>query len=213
MSTAHTRVVIIDYGLGNLGSIQNMLKKIGCRSLISNHPQDIEQATKLILPGVGAFDTGMHNLNTTSLVPLLSYRVLEEKVPILGICLGMQLLTRCSEEGERKERGLGWIQADTVRFKIESGSSLRLPHMGWNFVDFEAPNLLTQGMSEDARFYFVHSYHPVCDDPADQMFFTTYGYRFASGIHKNNIYGVQFHPEKSHMYGMVLLKNFVEYVV
>jgi len=205
-------IAIVDYGLGNLGSIQNMLKKIGYKSLISHSSQDIEQADKLILPGVGAFDKGMENLRSTGLIPLLNHKVLEEKVPILGICLGMQLLTRRSEEGGAIEPGLGWIQADTVRFNINNHLSLRIPHMGWNFVEIQADNLLAHAMPDDARFYFVHSYHPVCDDMSDCFITTTYGDKFAAGIHRENVYGVQFHPEKSHKYGMQLLRNFVELV-
>lgn len=203
-------IAIINYELGNLGSIQNMLRKLGYHSIISNSPHEIEQATKLILPGVGAFDKGMENLHKTGLIPLLTRRVLEEQVPILGICLGMQLLTRRSEEGESKQHGLGWIGADTVRFKINESLPLRIPHMGWNFVDFAAKHPLAQNMPEDARFYFVHSYHPICDDPSDCFINALYGYNFAAGIHRENIYGVQFHPEKSHKYGMQLLRNFVE---
>jgi glutamine amidotransferase len=205
-------IVIIDYGVGNLGSIQNMLKKIGSPSLISNDPTEVERAGKLILPGIGAFDEGMSRLRATGLIPLLNRRVLEEATPVLGICLGMQLLTRRSEEGEAKEPGLGWIQADTRRFNLAEASGLRVPNMGWNFVDFDPCNPLAHDMPEDARFYFVHSYHPVCDDLCDQFITANYGYPFAAGIHRANIYGVQFHPEKSHRFGMKLLKNFIERV-
>jgi glutamine amidotransferase len=189
-----------------------MLKKISAQSLISNDPAEIERADKLILPGIGAFDEGMGRLRNTGLISLLNRRVLEEQTPVLGICLGMQLLTRRSEEGEAREPGLGWIEADTRRFNLAAGSGLRIPNMGWNFVDFDPCNPLAHDMPEDARFYFVHSYHPVCDHPRDQFITATYGYPFAAGIHRANIYGVQFHPEKSHKFGMRLLKNFVEQV-
>ena len=205
-------IVIIDYGVGNLGSIQNMLKRIGYASISSNNLEDIGRATKLILPGVGAFDEGMARLRTTGLVPLLNHRVIDEGVPVLGICLGMQLLTRGSEEGEAKEPGLGWIQADTRRFRTDESLGLRIPHMGWAFVDFDAHGPLAHNMPQDARFYFVHSYHPVCDEPTDVFITATYGYRFVAGIHRRNIYGVQFHPEKSHKFGMQLLENFIERV-
>ena len=205
-------IVIINYELGNLGSIQNMLHKLGYQSLISNCPKEIEQATKLILPGVGAFDKGMENLHKTGLIPLLNYKVREEKTPILGICLGMQLLTRQSEEGERKQLGLGWIEANTVRFQFGERTTLRIPHMGWNFVEFTANHPLGNNLPEDPRFYFVHSYHPICDDPSDSFINAVYGYNFVAGIHNKNIFGVQFHPEKSHKYGMQLLHNFAEMV-
>jgi glutamine amidotransferase len=205
-------IVIIDYGVGNLGSIQNMLKKIGAPSKISNDPVEIERAGKLILPGIGAFDEGMSRLRATGLIPLLNHHVIEEQTPVLGICLGMQLLTRCSEEGAAKEPGLGWIQADTRRFNIPAEKNMRIPNMGWNFVDFDRRHPLAYDMPEDARFYFVHSYHPICDDLDNQFITAIYGYPFAAGIHRANIFGVQFHPEKSHKFGMKLLRNFVEQV-
>lgn len=205
-------IVIINYGVGNLGSIQNMLKKIGYSSLVSDKAIDIEQASKLILPGIGAFDEGMGRLRSTGLIPLLNHRVLEEGVPVLGICLGMQLLTRCSEEGVVQEPGLGWIEADTRRFNAVACPGLRIPHMGWNFVDFTPGNQLAHDMPEESRFYFVHSYHPICDNLSDQFITATYGYPFAAGICRNNIFGVQFHPEKSHKFGMKLLRNFIERV-
>ena len=203
-------IVIVNYGMGNVNSIQNMLKKIGHRAILSQEPADIERATKLILPGIGAFDACASNLRKTGLIPLLTQRVMHERVPVLGICVGMQLLARGSEEGERSERGLGWIAADICYFDRARAPGLKVPHMGWNFVDFKQPAPLAATMPDDARFYFVHSYHPVCDNPADVMVTAQYGYEFAAGLQHENIYGVQFHPEKSHKFGMQLLKNFVE---
>jgi len=202
-------IVIIDYKMGNLGSILNMLKKIGVQSIVSSLPEDILQADKLILPGVGAFDNGMANLKESSLLSVLNEKVLAKKTPILGICLGMQLLTRRSAEGRLE--GLGWVEADTVRFRFgKEESTLKIPHMGWNTVMFKTGSVLSSELEDEARFYFVHSFHVVCDREENVAGKTFYGYEFSSAIQNGNIIGVQFHPEKSHKYGLRLLKNFVE---
>lgn len=202
-------LIIVDYGMGNLGSILNMMKKIGASANISSKVEDIEKADKLILPGVGSFDNGMKNINELGLLPALNSKVIEHKTPILGICLGMQLLTRKSEEG--KLPGLGWVNADTIKFNFTKGQThLKVPHMGWNSVLFAQNNILSKGLEEEPRFYFVHSYHVVCKGDEDVIGKTFYGYEFASAIQKENILGVQFHPEKSHKYGLRILKNFVE---
>ena len=202
-------IVIIDYKMGNLGSILNMLKKIGVQAIVSSLPEDILQADKLILPGVGAFDNGMANLKESSLLSVLNEKVLAKKTPILGICLGMQLLTRRSAEGRLE--GLGWVEADTVRFRFgKEESTLKIPHMGWNTVMFKPGSVLSSGLENEARFYFVHSFHVVCDREENVAGKTFYGYEFSSAIQNGNIIGVQFHPEKSHKYGLRLLKNFVE---
>jgi len=201
-------IVIIDYGLGNLGSIKNMLKKIGSEGTISSEILDIEKADKLILPGVGRFDQGMKNLQGSGLIDALHGKVVKRKTPILGICLGMQLFARKSEEGELK--GLGWIDAEAVRFKFnDKESQLKIPHMGWNMVKIYQRNPLFEGMYPEPRFYFVHSYHVACRNEEEVLTQTFYGYEFASAIRKENIYGVQFHPEKSHKFGMKLLYNFI----
>ena len=203
-------IVIIDYGMGNVGSIVNMLKKIGTEATITSSRADIQQADKLILPGVGAFDHGMQNLAELELIDILNEKILNEKIPVLGICLGMQLLTTCSEEGVLP--GLNWIHAETKRFHFDTNSTkLKIPHMGWNTVNIEKQDRLLTDLYQNARFYFVHSYHVVCNHKSDVLTTTFHGYHFVSAVARENILGVQFHPEKSHKFGMKLLKNFVEY--
>ncbi len=201
-------LTIIDYKTGNIGSIRNMLKKIGEDSLITSNENDISKATKLILPGVGAFDTGMKNLKDLNLIDILNHKVLIDKVPVLGICLGMQLLSGKSEEGILP--GLGWINAETIRFKFINTSEYKIPHMGWNFISVKKESRLFDGMYPDPRFYFVHSYFFKANDPSDILTSTRYEIEFTSAIEKDNVLGVQFHPEKSHKFGMKLLKNFVD---
>ncbi|HXI13976.1 MAG TPA: imidazole glycerol phosphate synthase subunit HisH [Thermoanaerobaculia bacterium] len=200
-------IVIIDYGMGNVGSIRNMLRKCGVTAQISGDPGEIERATKLILPGVGAFDQGMHRLRQYGLVTLLDRKVREEKTPLLGICLGMHLLARSSEEG--REAGLGWFDAEVVRFRFgeQPGVGLKVPHMGWNTVRPQASDGVT-GLVSGARFYFVHSYYVVCHNNDDVIARTTYGFSFASAMRRDNVIGVQFHPEKSHRFGMAFLSEF-----
>ena len=200
---------IIDYGMGNLGSIANMLKKVGAHATVSADPKVIERVEKLILPGVGAFDNGMKNLAERELLPVLNARVLSDRIPILGLCLGMQLFSRRSEEG--KLPGLGWIPADTVRFaSSDMQARLRIPHMGWNTLRIRHAHKLFEDMDSDSRFYFVHSYHLVCSDESTVLAYTNYGYDFASVVGNENILGVQFHPEKSHKFGMKFLQRFAE---
>jgi glutamine amidotransferase len=202
-------ITIVDYGVGNLGSIVNMLKKVGAKAQASSDPAVLRQAEKLILPGVGAFDAGMKKLNETGLVPVLSELVLDKKVPVIGLCLGMQLMTKHSEEGT--EAGLGWIEAETVRFKFgPENTQLKVPHMGWNTLDICRSHPLVADLGPESRFYFVHSYHIVCADQTDVVAYTDYGYPVAAIINRGNIMGAQFHPEKSHKYGMQLFKNFAE---
>jgi len=204
-------ITIVDYGVGNLGSIVNMLKKVGAKAQASSDPDVLSQAEKLILPGVGAFDAGMRKLNEAGLVPLLNELVLEKKVPVVGLCLGMQLLTKGSEEGT--EAGLGWIDAQTVRFKFgPENVHLKIPHMGWNTLDIQRPHPIVSDLGLESRFYFVHSYHVVCAEETDVVAYTDYGYPIAAIVNKGNIMGAQFHPEKSHKYGMQLLRNFAERV-
>lgn len=202
-------IVIVDYGLGNLGSVLNMLKKVRAEAVVSSDPAVICEASKLILPGVGSFDSGMRNLGNRGLIPVLEERVLRHGTPILGLCLGMQLFTKRSEEGEIP--GLGWIDAETVRFNFDSATEkLRVPHMGWNTVEIVRAHGIYKDMFEEPRFYFVHSYHVKSSDPSIVLTTTRFGYDFTSSVAKENVVGVQFHPEKSHKYGMKVLKNFAE---
>jgi glutamine amidotransferase len=200
-------IVIIDYDMGNVGSIINMLKKIGATAKISYKMDDILTADKLILPGVGAFDQGVINLAERNLVPILNKKVLEDRCPVLGICLGMQLMSRRSEEGELP--GLGWVEAETRRFQFsEEIGHLKIPHMGWNEVRANGQPPLFARFEKTPRFYFVHSYHVCCKSQEDVMATSFYGYEFTAAIGKENVMGTQFHPEKSHSFGMQLLRNF-----
>ena len=198
-------IVIVDYGLGNLRSIHNMLGRAGIESVVSSQPDEVRAASRLILPGVGHFRFGMKSLQERGLVDVLNERVTEARVPILGICLGAQLLGRGSEEGDCP--GLNWLPMDTVGFDRALMHSEKVPHMGWTATS-HTECALFRGMSEAPRFYYVHSYHFRCDDPGIVMCTAEHGYRFASGVVFGNIFGVQFHPEKSHMYGQQLLMNF-----
>lgn len=201
-------IVIIDYNMGNVGSIANMIKHVGGTSIISNRKEDIENAQKIILPGVGSFDTGMKNLESINMNNILDKKVLIEKIPILGICLGMQLLSKSSEEGILN--GLGYIEAETIKFAFDKNSNLNIPHMGWNDVEVNVENKgLFVEMYPNPRFYFDHSYHLSCKNEKEVMGISEYGYKFTSAIHVDNIYGVQFHPEKSHKYGMKIFENFI----
>lgn len=201
-------IVIVDYGMGNVGSIQNILRRVGKESVISSDPKQIEQAEKLILPGVGAFDIGMKNIKERNLLEVLNYKALVEKVPVLGICLGMQLMTYSSDEGNLA--GLGWMRARTVSFRKLGKLGLKIPHMGWNQVQVVKQTPLTSDWVEEPRFYFVHSYYVECEDPGLSLLRTHYGVEFDSGFVDENIMGVQFHPEKSHRFGIKLMENFAK---
>jgi glutamine amidotransferase len=197
-------IVIVDYGMGNLGSVLNMLKRVGAPAIVSGERRDVEDARKLILPGVGAFGEAMARINASGLREVLDRKAKEGQSPILGICLGMQLLTRGSEEGGAP--GLGWIAGEARRFP--PGGPLKVPHMGWNSVRATRTSALIEGLDADARFYFVHSYFVAVDRPEDTLLKTTYGQEFDSAIQSSNIYGAQFHPEKSHRFGKQFLSNF-----
>lgn len=206
-------IVIVDYDMGNIGSIGNMFRRLGVKAVISRDPGVIASADRLIIPGVGSFDQGMANLERFGLRKILDHRVLQERVPVLGICLGMQLMTKSSDEGETA--GLGWVDARTVHFKKtfeDETDSMRLPHIGWNFVDTTRPHPLLEDLPEDPRFYFVHTYRVVCQDQEDVALRAQYGpVLFTAAFARGNIAGIQCHPEKSHRFGMQVFTNFARW--
>ena len=205
-------ITIIDYGMGNVGSIQNMINKVGGEAKITSDLEEISQAKKLILPRVGAFDNGMAKLKEKGLIELLNQKVLVEKIPILGICLGMQLMTKSSEEGTLS--GLAWLDAETVKFSF-GDKKLRIPHMGWNEIQIKKSDTLFNSFDnsfDEVDFYFVHSYYVKCENIEDVAATCNYGIEFCCSFQRENIYATQFHPEKSHKFGMKLLKNFVELI-
>lgn len=201
-------ISVVDYGVANLGSILNMLRKVGARAEAVSTPDAIERAEKLILPGVGAFDHGMTALSERGLADVLKGRVAGDGVPLLGICLGMQLLGNGSEEGALA--GLGLIDGRCVRFRFADERTLKVPHMGWNVLMPRRESPLFKGLDENARFYFVHSYHLVCADASDVLATARYGIEFTAMVQRGSVWGAQFHPEKSHRFGMTLLRNFAE---
>jgi glutamine amidotransferase len=200
-------IVIVDYGTGNLASVRNMIRKVGGDAVISSQPADIASAVKLVLPGVGAFDYGMGKLHELELVAPLRERA-QTGVPLLGICLGMQLLSNGSDEGEAP--GLGLIPARFRRFIPNKEARLRVPHVGWNTVDVLRENPILPLLEEEQRFYFVHSYYAECEHQDDRIATTTYDVDFTSAYGRGNVLGCQFHPEKSHRFGMALMKRFLE---
>jgi glutamine amidotransferase len=203
-------VIVIDYGIGNLGSILNMLRKAGIPGALSSKPSDVLRADRLVLPGVGSFDDAMSKLRESGYADVLTERVIGDRVPVLGICLGMQMLGNHSEEGEKE--GLGWLDAETVRFNFpDERHSLKVPHMGWNTIRVCKESVLFQNPDQERRFYFVHSFHMVCVDPSDVLCRTNYGVEFVSSVCHNNIVGTQFHPEKSHRFGLEFLKAFASW--
>jgi glutamine amidotransferase len=201
-------IVIVDYGVGNLTSIQNMLKRGGKAALISGQADSITGASKLVLPGMGHFDNCMQKLNASGLRPLIEDKVFKERVPVLGICVGLQMFMQSSEEGN--EPGLGWIPGKTIRFRPEiMKGTQKIPNMGWLDVHRKKSSPILVEL-EEARFYFAHSFHVQPERVDDSLIEAEYGYLFTAGVEYNNIIGVQFHPEKSHRFGMRLLKNFAE---
>ena len=199
-------IVIIDYGMGNLKSIQKAFERLEIESKISADLAEIKQASKLILPGVGHFAQAMQHIHKMNLLEVLNEKVLQQKTPILGICLGMQLLCNFSEEGDVE--GLSWLNAKTVRFRVQDKIKYKIPHIGWNSIKIQKDNPLFAGLGESGLFYFVHSYHVVCEDQSDVLSSSLYDYNFTSAVQRDNIYGTQFHPEKSRKIGMRILKNF-----
>ncbi len=202
-------IKIVDYGLGNIKAFANIYHKLGIPFGIARTADALAGATKIILPGVGAFDAAIQLLNHSGMRATLEHQVLTDKTPVLGVCVGMQLLARSSEEGVLP--GLGWIDGVVKKFDTTAlPHKTHLPHMGWNDIQAKQGAGLFEGLMEDARFYFLHSYFFQCHEALDVAAETTYGVPFACAVHHQNIYGVQFHPEKSHHYGVQLLKNFAK---
>lgn len=200
-------ITIIDYGLGNLSSIKKAFKRLGVKCSISDKISEIENSEKLILPGVGHFKMGMERIKLKGLDLCMNELVIEKKTPILGICLGMQLMTKFSEEGNIN--GLGWIDAKVKFFKFKSDNdSLKIPHMGWNNLIFNSGHGIFSNITSEDLFYFVHSYYVECSHPKNILSVTNYGLDIISSFQNENIYGVQFHPEKSHEQGLEILRNF-----
>ncbi|MDD3685581.1 MAG: imidazole glycerol phosphate synthase subunit HisH [Bacteroidales bacterium] len=200
------KISIIDYGMGNLHSVYRKLKTLDADVIVSSDLSTILKADKIILPGVGHFAKAMQNLKTLGITETLNELVLVQKKPILGICLGMQIMAKHSEEGDCN--GLGWFDADVVKFKHDN-KIFRNPHMGWNNVQVMKDSPLMRGITENDEFYFVHSYHYTANNTNDVLTETEYDYKFCSAVQKDNIFGVQYHPEKSHDSGERLLKNFL----
>jgi imidazole glycerol-phosphate synthase subunit HisH len=198
---------ILDFGVGNVRSIVNMIERVGGVAKLISNPRELSASTKLILPGVGAFDHGIACLREGGWIDALNEAVLERKVPVLGICLGMQLMCKSSDEGSAS--GLGWVNAHVRLIQSSMASNLKVPHMGWNAVTVVQQNPLIPMDGDQRRFYFVHSYHVVPNDEADILARTHYGFDFVAAFRRGNVYGVQFHPEKSHRFGKELLGNFV----
>ena len=201
-------ILILDYGTGNLNSVKRTLDRIGTTATVSSRAGDVLRADKIIMPGVGHFGKAMAKLQELGLRDALSEAVLSKRIPVLGICLGMELMANTSEEGD--STGLGWIDAEAVRFDLGAATTYKVPHMGWNQVNVKKDSRLMKGIDDEAEFYFAHSYHLRVKDRADLLSETDYGVAFPSAIEKDNIFGVQYHPEKSHDAGRRVLRNFVE---
>lgn len=204
------KIAIVDYGVGNLHSVYKKLLQLKVEALITNSPKTIAAADKIILPGIGHFGKGMQNLKALSLVETLQEEVLVGKKPVLGICLGMQLMAEHSEEAP-EEKGLGWFQNEVVRFKMDDPLHFKIPHIGWNLLEKQKENLIMQTISATDEFYFCHSYHFADADPCAALSKTNYGYPFVSAVARDHIFGVQFHPEKSHDQGITILQNFLNF--
>lgn len=203
-------IAIVDYGMGNLGSVKRKLDQFGKTYVITSDPEQIQKSEKIILPGVGHFSNAVSELKMRGLWDILNKEVMVEMKPILGICLGMQLMAHHSEEGNAE--GFGWLNAEVIKFQISDTLKYKVPHTGWNQISIEKQSPLFSGINAEKEFYFVHRYHLRCNDPSDILGKSVYEYPFVSAVQKGNIYGVQFHPEKSHDTGELLLKNFVSIV-
>lgn len=203
-----SKVVIVDYGTGNLNSVKRSMDRMRVNSVVSSDYRDIIDSDKIILPGVGHFGRAMSNLKELNLIETLNDAVLVKQKPILGICLGMELMAKSSEEGDAD--GLGWFDAEIIAFNVSDKNLYKVPHMGWNTIFIKKNSPLMKNIIESSEFYFVHSYHLKVNDESDILNETNYDFTFPSAIEKGNIFGVQYHPEKSHDAGAQLLKNFIE---
>ena len=202
------RIVIVDYRTGNLNSIKRTLDRVGNGSIVSSQLKDIAEADKIILPGVGHFAKAMAQLKEIGVLDALNEAVLVKQKPVLGICLGMELMAKTSEEGDTP--GLQWLDASAVRFECSTSARHKVPHMGWNSIQIKKVSALMKGVQDLSEFYFAHSYHLKINDRSDLMCETEYGVSFPSAVERNNIFGVQYHPEKSHRAGVQVLKNFLD---
>ena len=202
-------IAIVDYGLGNIKAFANVYERLNIKISIAHNAADIKNATKLVLPGVGAFDYAMSQLNKSGMREALEEKVLEHHTPVIGICVGMQMMAKSSDEG--KLPGLGWFDAAVKLFDTEKiPYKTRLPHMGWNTIKLAGQNRLLEQLDDESRFYFLHSYYFSCNQQQDIIAKTDYGIEYASAVNKGNIFGIQFHPEKSHQNGIQLLHNFAK---
>jgi glutamine amidotransferase len=202
------RVMIVDFGMGNHHSVMRKLQRLNVDAVLSSLGIDVLKADKIILPGVGHFGRAMENLHSLNLTNALNAAVLTDKKPVLGICLGMQLMAKKSDEGDAK--GLGWLNAEVVRLNIKDRLRFKVPHTGWNSVSLQKESRLFKGLPDHSFLYFVHSFHLVCQEKDEVLGITQYEQSFVSAVEKENIFGVQFHPEKSHEAGLQLLKNFID---
>jgi glutamine amidotransferase len=201
------KIVIIDYGMGNIHSVARKMKLLGFSYCISSKAEDIMGADRIILPGVGHFGKAMNNLKELNLIESLNEAVLVKKTPVLGICLGMQLMARSSKEGDTL--GLGWVDAEVIPFSVSDTFKFKVPHTGWNTAIKQKESSINVGLSDEEAFYFVHAFHFQCAEKSDILHSTIYDYEFTSAVEKENIIGVQYHPEKSHEAGLTLLRNFI----
>ena len=193
--------------MGNIHSVARKIKLLGFEYCVSARAEDLLSADRIILPGVGHFEKAMNNLKELQLIESLNEAVLVKKTPVLGICLGMQLMARSSKEGGSK--GLGWFDAEVIPFSVSDTFKFKVPHTGWNSIQKEKESSINRGLSDEESFYFVHSFHFLCQEKSDILHSTIYDYEFTSAVEKENIIGVQYHPEKSHEAGLTLLRNFI----
>ena len=207
LNISKMKLLIVDYKMGNLHSVVNKVRKNAIEPIVSSNPKDLIEADKIILPGVGHFSSAVSHLKDLQLYELLSEQVLVKRKPILGICLGMQLMAKYSEEGNSE--GLGWFDAEIKRLKVSDSKLYKIPHIGWTSVQFNKNSALLKGVENGSDFYFVHSYFCKCNNGNDILSTSDYGGVFTSAIERDHIFGVQYHPEKSHDVGMQLFKNFM----